>query len=258
MEIRNHRLTIAYDGTLFAGWQIQANPATVQGHLERVLERCWGEHLTLYGSGRTDSGVHADGQVASFKAPAKFKSLAALQAALNYYLPPQIRVTRARYAADDFHARFSAKGKEYRYRICNHPFHDPFELNRSWHVPRPLNITAMRQAARLFVGEHDFASFTSNPGYARATTVRRVTRVSISASGPLITVSVRGGGFLYRMVRNLVGALVKVGLGRLTVSEVTQILAAKQRRVAPNTAPACGLYLHKVFYPDNFYQEKPL
>ncbi|MDR2463761.1 MAG: tRNA pseudouridine(38-40) synthase TruA [Verrucomicrobiales bacterium] len=248
MKIRNHKLTVSYDGTLFKGWQIQANPATVQGHLERVLARCWGERITLHGSGRTDSGVHADAQIAHFKAAAKFKSLSALQAALNHHLPPQIRVTRAQYADDDFHARFSAKGKEYRYRICNHPFQDPFEINRSWHIPRPLNITEMKKAARLFVGEHDFASFTSNPGYARATTVRRVTHVSVSVNGPLITVSVRGAGFLYRMVRNIVGALVTVGLGRLTASETRQILNAKCRGVAPNTAPAHGLYLHKVFY----------
>jgi tRNA pseudouridine38-40 synthase len=252
MKIRNHKLTVKYDGTPFAGWQVQADPETVQGHLERVLERCWGEHLTLYGSGRTDAGVHANGQVASFKAEAKFKKIAALQAALNHYLPPQIRVVRAQYADDGFHARFSAKGKEYLYRICNHPFQDPFEINRSWHVPRPLAVAAMRLAAAHFVGEHDFASFTSNPGYARETTVRRVTAVTISARRRIIELRFRGEGFLYRMVRNLVGALVKVGLGRLGEAEGRAILEARRRSAAPNTAPACGLYLNRVFYTARF------
>lgn len=252
MKIRNHRLTIVYDGTPFAGWQVQADPETVQGHLERVLERCWGGHITLYGSGRTDSGVHANGQVANFKAEAKFKSLDALQLALNYYLPPQIRVVKTQYANDEFHSRFSAKGKEYLYRICNHPFQDPFEINRSYHVPRPLNISEMKKAAQHFVGTHDFASFTSNPGYERETTVRHITGVIISVKKNIIEIRFRGEGFLYRMVRNLVGALVKVGLGRMTAAEVKQILDAKRRSAAPNTAPACGLYLHKVFYTDRF------
>ncbi|MDR1144565.1 MAG: tRNA pseudouridine(38-40) synthase TruA [Verrucomicrobiales bacterium] len=248
MTPRVHRLTVQYDGTPFAGWQRQRDPNTVQGHLERALAQCWGRPLPLAGSGRTDAGVHADAQVATFTAPAKFKSLAALQAALNYHLPPQIRVTRATYAAAAFHARFSATGKEYRYRIYNHPCHNPFELHRAWHLPRPLTVTAMRRAARLFVGEHDFASFTSNPGYARKTTVRRVTRVTISVRGPVMELRFRGNGFLYRMVRNLVGALVKVGQSRLTISELQTILNAKTRSVAPNTAPACGLYLRRVFY----------
>jgi tRNA pseudouridine38-40 synthase len=252
MKIRNHKLVIQYDGTPFEGWQVQVNPETVQGHLERVLERCWGKPVTLYGSGRTDSGVHANGQVANFKAEAKFKSIAALQAALNYYLPPQIRVVNVQYANDKFHSRFSAKGKEYLYRIYNHPFQDPFEINRSYHVPRPLAISAMKEAAQHFVGTHDFASFTSNPGYERETTVRRITDVTVSVKKHVIEIRFRGEGFLYRMVRNLVGALVKVGLGRMTPAEVKQVLDAKRRSAAPNTVPACGLYLNKVFYTDKF------
>jgi tRNA pseudouridine38-40 synthase len=252
MKIRNHKLTIVYDGTPFEGWQVQANDETVQGHIERVLERCWGKPITLYGSGRTDSGVHANGQVANFKAEAKFKNTAALQAALNYYLPPQIRVVKARYANGEFHSRFSAKGKEYLYRICNHPFQNPFEINRSWHVPRPLNTGEMKKAAQHFIGRHDFASFTGNPGYERETTVRNITGVTISGKKNIIEIRFRGEGFLYRMVRNLVGALVKVGLGRMTAAEARQILDAKRRSAAPNTAPACGLYLNQVFYTDKF------
>jgi tRNA pseudouridine38-40 synthase len=252
MKTRNHKLTIAYDGTPFKGWQVQANSQTIQGRIEHALERCWGEHITLHGSGRTDSGVHANNQIANFKARAKFKTAAALQSALNYHLPPQIRVTQTRYTNNKFHARFSAKGKEYLYRICNHPFQDPFEINRSWHIPRPLNTSEMKKAAQHLTGRHDFASFTNNPGYQRKTTARNITSITLNTRKNIIQIRFRGEGFLYRMVRNLVATLVKVGLGKITPAGTGQILNAKRRSAAPGTAPACGLYLNRVFYTDKF------
>ena len=250
--LKNHRLLIAYDGTPFAGWQIQGEKPTVQGHLEQVLERCWGRHITLYGSGRTDAGVHAYGQVAHFHAEPKFKEMLSLQSALNFYLPPEIRILQARPAPESFHSRFSARGKEYLYRIATGPFINPFEINRAWHVPRPLNLPAMQQAAKLFVGTHDFASFTSNPGYERETTVRSIRSVHFRQQGDILAISFRGEGFLYRMVRNLVGALVKVGHERISRAELKKILEARSRSAAPNTALACGLYLERVFYTDRY------
>ncbi len=250
--LRNHKLLIAYDGTLFAGWQIQGKKPTVQGHLEQVLARCWGHHVTLYGSGRTDAGVHAHGQVAHFRAEPKFRDLSSLQSALNFYLPREIRILQAKYTPETFHSRFSAKGKEYRYRIGQGPFLDPFEINRAWHVPRKLDIDAMGKAGQLFVGTHDFASFTSNPGYKRETTVRSIRSVRFQRQGAILAICFRGEGFLYRMVRNLVGALVKVGHGRITQQELKKILEAQRRSAAPYTAPACGLYLEKVFYTDRY------
>ena len=148
-----------------------------------------------------------------------------------------------------FHARFSAKGKTYLYRIVNAPFLHPLEIGRAWHVPRPLNLTAIRQAARLLAGKHDFASFTSNPGYERESTVRRLRAIRIARKpGSVLELTFDGDGFLYRMVRNLVGALVKIGHDRLTVLELKKILIARSRSSAPPTAPAEGLYLLKVRY----------
>jgi tRNA pseudouridine38-40 synthase len=169
--------------------------------------------------------------------------------ALNFHLPPGVRVLSVQKAAAKFHARFSAKGKTYLYRIVNGPFLHPMEIGRAWHVPRPLNLKAVRQAVRLFVGKHDFASFTSNPGYERKSTIRRLRSIRIARMpGPILEFTFAGDGFLYRMVRNLVGALVKVGHERLKVSDLKKILAARSRSNAPPTAPAEGLYLLKVRY----------
>jgi tRNA pseudouridine38-40 synthase len=152
-------------------------------------------------------------------------------------------------ATTKFHARFSARGKSYLYRIVNEPILHPLEIGRAWHVPRPLDLKAVRQAARLFVGKHDFASFTSNPGYERESTIRRLRSIRITRKpGSVLEFTFDGDGFLYRMVRNLVGALVKVGHGRLKVSDLKKILAARARSTAPPTAPAEGLYLLKVRY----------
>lgn len=245
---RVHRLLLSYDGSAFKGWQIQGREPTVQLALEQAVETIWGRRIPVHGSGRTDAGVHALGQVATFTAPRKLADLARLRAALNNNLPDTVRVLRCTLAPDSFHARFSATGKEYRYRIHNHEIMPPFELGRAWHVPRPLDREAMQRAAAHLVGTQDFASFASNPGYARASTVRTITQATVRASGPRVELTFRGDGFLYRMVRNLVGALVKVGHHRLTPEGFAEILQACRRTAAPNTAPACGLYLVRVFY----------
>ena len=245
--LQGHRLTIAYRGTEFSGWQRQAGKRTVQECLERALALLWGHEISLQGSGRTDTGVHALGQVASFNA----RNLHAgpiLRRALNANLPRDVRVMACRLVTPAFHARFDAKGKTYRYLILNAEVQDPFTWDTQWHLPRPLDVTAMRTAARALLGEHDFASFTSNPGYERETTVRRIKRASLTREGSTLVFHFSADGFLYRMVRNFVGALVKVGQGKISAEDFLEILQARSRSKAPATAPACGLYLMNVRY----------
>ena len=245
--LQGHRLIIAYRGTDFSGWQCQTAKRTVQEALEKVLEKLWGQKISLQGSGRTDTGVHALGQVASFNAP-RLHTATVLQRALNANLARDVRVVQCRLVPPSFHARFDAQGKTYRYLIWNHLVQDPFTWDTHWHVPRPLDLTLMRRAARCLVGEHDFASFTSNPGYERASTVRVMRRVFVTRAGAVITLRFSADGFLYRMVRNLVGGLVKVGQGKLSVADFAAILHARSRSRAPANAPACGLTLMHVNY----------
>jgi tRNA pseudouridine38-40 synthase len=242
-----HKLTVAYLGTGYSGWQIQPGKNTVQAQLERALEKIWTQKISAQSSGRTDTGVHALGQTVSFTAPRRYTP-SVLVRALNANLPEDIRVLKARLMPPEFHARFEAKGKTYEYHLLNHAVGDPFLLDRAWHVPQWLDDKAMRQAARLFLGKHDFASFTSNPGYERETTVRTVKTSKLTVQGDMMMYTVTADGFLYRMVRNLVGALVRVGLGKMTVEQCAKILQAQSRSIGPATAPAHGLYLVKVFY----------
>jgi tRNA pseudouridine38-40 synthase len=247
-SLQGHRLTIAYRGTEFSGWQRQDRKRTVQECLETALQRLWGAPISLQGSGRTDTGVHALGQVASFNAPRRHTG-PMLQKALNANLPRDVRVVQCRLVAPSFHARFDAAGKTYRYLVWNRLVQDPFTWDTHWHVPRPLDLAAMRRAARALVGRHDFASFTSNPGYERASTFRHMRRVSLARDGATLAFHFSADGFLYRMVRNLVGALVRVGLGKISAADFVEILHARSRSRAPATAPACGLYLMQVTYP---------
>jgi tRNA pseudouridine38-40 synthase len=248
LKLQTFKLTLAYRGSDFYGWQRQDPHPTVQLALENALKKIFGKPIHVAGSGRTDRGVHALGQVASCTLPASHPP-ATLLRALNFHLPPGVRVLSVQKAKPRFHARFSAKGKTYQYRIINSSFLHPMEIGRAWHVPRPLDLASMRRATRLFAGKHDFASFTSNPGYERESTIRRLRTVRIVRKpGSVLEFTFDGDGFLYRMVRNLVGALVKVGQGRLSVAELKTILAARSRSTAPPTAPADGLYLVKVRY----------
>lgn len=247
-SLQGHKLTIAYRGTDFAGWQRQPAKRTVQECIEAALEKIWGAKIILQGSGRTDTGVHALGQVASFNAP-RLHTGTILQRALNANLPRDVRIVRCRLVSPAFHARFDARGKTYRYLIWNRLVQDPFTLDTHWHVPRELDLAAMRRAARLLLGRHDFASFTSNPGYERESTVRTMRRASVVRDGAAIVFHFTADGFLYRMVRNLVGALARVGLGKMSVADFQHVLHACSRSEAPATAPACGLYLMQVTYP---------
>jgi len=171
-----------------------------------------------------------------------------LALALNAWLPEDIRVLSAVRAPHDFHARFHAAGKQYRYFVWNHAVMNPLIRHTAWHVPRPLDLRAMKAAAPFFVGRHDFQSFTANPGYARASTVRTVKRCNLARRGRLLTFIIEGDGFLYKMCRGIVGTLVQVGLGKFPAAEVQRMLAQKDRREAGMTAPARGLVLWKVAY----------
>jgi len=247
------KLAIAYDGTAYEGWQTQKIGTGVQQKVEAALAKLFPSRPIIHSSSRTDTGVHALGMVAHFEIPAaesrgRGMTVRRLALALNAWLPEDIRVLSASTAPRWFHARFDAGGKQYRYFAWNHPAMNPLIRQTAWHVPRRLDLKAMRAAAKLFVGRHDFQSFAANPGYKKESTVRRLTRCEIKKSGALLTFTIEGDGFLYRMCRGIVGTLVQVGLGKFPPAEMKRMLAKKDRRVAGMTAPAHGLVLWKVFY----------
>jgi tRNA pseudouridine38-40 synthase len=244
---RHFKLTVTYDGTHYAGWQLQPNGKTVQEVVELALAKIDGRGVRVHGSGRTDAGVHARGQVASCTLQTQLRASTLLRA-LNANLPEDVRVARVQETNAKFHARFSAKGKEYRYQIDSGAVADPFLRAYAWHHPRLLNVVAMQRAARLLKGRHDFSALSANPMRPVETNVRTVSKLSIVKEGNVITVAVAADGFLYKMVRSIVGALVKVGEGRLTVEELRGLVKAKKRTALVETAPAHGLFLWRVFY----------
>jgi tRNA pseudouridine38-40 synthase len=245
------KLTLAYDGGPFTGWQSQAHGGGVQDHIEAALAKITGAKVRVHGSGRTDAGVHALAQVAHADVPAGKHTNARWLAALNANLPHAVRVTRVVRVAggrEGFHARYSAKGKRYDYRVFNAAWLHPLEIGRAWHVAQPLDLAAMREAAALFVGRHDFAAFAANRGDAEPDTVRTLTRVAISRRGSLVTLAFEGDGFLYKMVRMLTGTLVRIGQGKADAKLVRDLLAGRGRTKTQFAAPAEGLYLARVFY----------
>lgn len=241
-------LTVAYEGSPFAGWQRQQGEDTVQQRLEDVLARLFGVPLHVEGAGRTDAGVHALRQRAHVDLPRQWP-LPALLRALNALLPKAIAVRALREVPDTLHARFSARGKRYVYRILcgprRHVLHRAFFHSE----PHPLDVEAMRTAARYLVGEHDFASFATNPGYPRKHgTVRRIDHLHVRGHRFGVDIAVQGNGFLYNMVRTIAGCLRDVGRGRRVPGSVAEILTARDRRVAGATLPPQGLYLLAVLY----------
>lgn len=249
---QRYYLKIAYDGSNYAGWQIQPEQKTVQGEIERVLGKLSGERVRIHGSGRTDSGVHAREQVAHFDLRQGVDS-ARFEAGANSLLPPDIRIAKAQKTAPDFHARRDALGKEYRYFIWTGRVLPPFIRNYRFHCDRDLNLEEMRLAAAQLIGEHDFASFccASERHDGARGTVRTLNSVELEVRGAELMVVVGGNGFLYKMVRSIVGFLVQVGSGHLSASDTVRILAARKRtRVVPS-APPEGLFLWKVFYPED-------
>jgi tRNA pseudouridine38-40 synthase len=270
-ELRNWKLTVAYDGTDFQGWQVQPGQSTIQGELQAALGRICGESPLPQGSGRTDAGVHALAQVASFtlRAPIPAENL---HRALNRTLPPPIRVLEASTVPSTFHARHSAVAKTYEYRIFRETICPPFLARYVYACPWQLDLEKLTACAKIFEGEHDFQSFAANdPDLSErnsaadklrddaaalkipaASTVRTiyssVWEERQGESGTMLVYRVRGNGFLHHMVRNLVGTMLDVGRGHLALKEIPGILAARQRSAAGPTAPARGLFLHSVEY----------
>lgn len=243
---RNLKLTLAYDGTRFVGWQKQASGESIQGLLEDAMSRLEGAPVTAHGAGRTDAGVHAEGQVASARVTFTHDAATVVRA-LNAILPPDVRIIAVEDASADFHARFSARAKSYRYQLANTPVISPFIRAYAWHIPEPLDLAAMRAAAAAIVGTHDFAAFQS-AGSDVATTDRMVTRSELVDRSGLLAYEVSGSGFLRHMVRAIVGTLVEIGRGWRPSSDVQALLAGRPRSHAGATAPAHGLTLVKVEY----------
>jgi tRNA pseudouridine38-40 synthase len=245
---RRLKLIVAYDGAPFAGWQSQSHGNTIQDHLERAFERIAGRPVRVHGSGRTDAGVHALAQCAHVDLiDPKLAPLRWVEA-LNSLLPAAIRVLRCRYVSEDFHARLSAKGKIYRYRIWSAPVLPPFEYCRAWHIPHPLDLKILQKAAKHFIGTHDFAGFAANRGKPEKNTIRTINTVRVRQKGSCVTIEFAGEGFLYKMVRLIVGSLVKCALGKTRVEDLVAQLSAGRATPPRLAAPAEGLVLVRVRY----------
>jgi len=237
----------AYDGRDFSGWQSQPDGRAVQDIIERRLREILGRAVRIHGSGRTDAGVHALGQVFHFDAAWRHGA-EKLRAALRGGLPPTILVRTVRPAPRDFHARFSATGKTYYYQLHLGGPADPFLYPYCWSLPQPLEVAAMRRAARNLVGRHDFRAFAADNGGGGADTVRHLRRLTVTGRGPRLRITAEADGFLYKMVRSLVGALVAVGQGKLTPAQIAAIRGSGRRTALVATAPAQGLFLARVRY----------
>jgi len=249
------RLLVAYDGTAFRGWQSQRGGGTVQDTLEDVVATIVGERVILHGSGRTDAGVHALGQTLHFELSrdqlARLGRMSDPQrwlAALNASLPPELRVMEVRPAPEGFHARFSASGKIYRYNLWHAPVMPPHLHQRAWHLYGTLDRSLIRHLAAVVEGTHDFRGFCADSGSLPESTVRTIHRLTVKERGPSLSLTVEGDGFLYRMVRMIVGGIVRVAQGKEEADVFTRRLHAAQPWPNPAMAPASGLYLVKVHY----------
>lgn len=244
--MRNIKLTVAYDGRNYHGFQRQSNALTVQQVLEERLAVIMGHPVTVIGAARTDAGVHAFGQVVNFHATGSIPTDRIPQA-MNSLLPDDIAVWQAAEVPASFHARYDACGKVYEYRVWQGRYRDPFHRDLTWHVPMSLDMAAMSQALALLEGRHDFSAFRASGG-APVRPVRTIYQALCRRDGDMLVFCFAGDGFLYHMVRNIVGTVVEVGLGRRSVAAVQQVLLSRDRNLAGPTAPAAGLYLREVWY----------
>jgi tRNA pseudouridine38-40 synthase len=242
------KFVVAYDGCDFAGWQSQRQGDTIQDQLEIAFEKICGSRVSVVGAGRTDAGVHALGQCAHVDLEPGRLSIERWIAALNATLPTTIRILRGRFVSPNFHARFSAKGKVYRYRIFNGAVMSPFELGRAWHVAAPINRTLLKRAAKLFVGRHDFGNFAAKRGQFSENTTRTLSSLGVITRGNLIELEFAASGFLYKMVRLVTGTVVRCALGKETLDSIKLRLEKPEPNVARFVAPAPGLYLVRVSY----------
>jgi tRNA pseudouridine38-40 synthase len=244
--MRTIKLTIEYDGANYAGWQTQPNGMAVQQVIEEAKLQLLGEQVRLRSSGRTDAGVHARAMVASFTTSRELPTQAFV-GGVNRFLPPDIAILSASEVPTGFKAIRDARSKQYRYTIYNGQVRSPLRRLYSWHVREPLNLDAMEDAARRFVGRHDFAAFRAS-NYATKTSVRRIDVVTINREGEMLTIDVTGEGFLKNMVRIMAGTLVDIGRGRFAPEHIDMLLRDPERKKAGVTAPACGLCLIRVTY----------
>lgn len=252
-----YKLTLTYDGTRYSGWQIQPNAPSIQQCLQEALATFLsGENIAVIGSGRTDAGVHAINQVAHFKTQHELNPNRLLLA-LNGLLPRDIRVKKVEIAPLTFHSQCSAIGKEYHYYLYLERVLDPFRRLYCWHVLRKLDVALLHEAATLFIGTHDFTSFANEPhaGSVAKNPVRTIYRLSICPAEGGLRLEFEGNGFLYKMVRNIVGTLIEVASHRLTIADLIAIFEAKDRRTAGRAAPPQGLFLMRVDYPENHLVE---
>jgi tRNA pseudouridine38-40 synthase len=245
---RRLKLVVAYDGSQFSGWQSQARGDTIQDRIESALAKVLGQKLRVHGAGRTDAGVHALGQCAHVDLPPTRLEPAVLTSAINASLPPQIRILRCRFVTRTFHARFSCRGKIYRYRLATTPVLSPLEFGRAWHVMGDFDDKMLRACGELFAGTHDFSGFAANRGQPPESTVRTIRKVRLHRTAMIKVIEFEGDGFLYKMVRLMVGAMVQCALGKKSVSEVRQRLLGRTTERVGFVAPAHALTLVRVIY----------
>jgi len=244
--LKNFKLTIQYKGTRYHGWQRQNNSVTIQEIIENAIEKLTGEKAALTASGRTDSGVHARGQTANFYSNTAIPA-EKLPYALNIKLPEDIVITGCQEVGEDFHARYSSQGKEYNYKIYNSPFNSPFYRDVAWHIAQRLDLDAMKAGCQYFIGTHDFSAFKAANSSIK-TTIRTIYTFDLTLERDLVSITTTGNGYLYNMVRIMVGTLVEIGQGKRQPEDIREILLSKDRSRGGVTAPAHGLCLENVFY----------
>lgn len=245
--MRNIKMIVQYDGSNFKGFQkLKDNENTIQGKLESVLSKMTNENIEIIGSGRTDMGVHAYGQVVNFKTNCTL-SLNKIHKYLYEYLPQSISIKELEEVDDRFHSRYNAKRKVYLYKIDNNEYPNPFNRKYSCHVAKKLDLAKMRKVAEVLVGEHDFTSFCSSKSKKKSH-VREIYSISINEKNGLIEIFVEGNGFLYNMVRIIVGTLIDAGHNKITANQVKTLIELKDRSKSPETAPSKGLFLYRVKY----------
>jgi tRNA pseudouridine38-40 synthase len=243
----NYKMTIQYDGGRYKGWQrLGGGENTIQAKIEQVLSEMVGYKLEIIGCSRTDAGVHAIAQIANFKLD-NYVPEKEIRSYLGRYLPQDISILEVIMAEESFHSRYLAKDKTYLYKIWNEEYSNPFMRKYSMHVSGLLNVTAMQEASKYFLGEHDFTAF-SNAKSKKKSMVRNIRSIDLELEGGFLNIRICGDGFLYNMVRWMVGALVEVGLGNRKPEDITQMLLSKDRNQTGNLADACGLYLEKIRY----------
>lgn len=247
----NYKIVVAYDGTNYCGWQEQPNDITIQEVLERTIAIPLRHEVKVIGSSRTDAGVHAKGQVANFYSPLVIDKKRFLLS-INALLPKDISIKDISVVSEKFHSRYSAKGKIYRYYLHLDNVRDPFNSRYSYHVFKQLDVDLLRQAAKKFVGTYDFTSFGNIGGATKENCIRTLTRVDIVEIDGGLYIEMEGPGFLYKMVRNIVGTLVDVACKKRPLDDIEEIFAAKDRRCASQTAPGKGLFLMEVFHQECF------